>query len=209
MGDIWAKEDVEHFGSSEHLSDRSVIHPVGAPSYVLDTRGLAGSHEALRQENARLLKLLDEARPFVGAFAVLIGEADGEGSRALALHGEIARAFQGEAKAGCLAPRRSELTERQRRGFSRVLFILASSTSSRWDQHLRYEIGDEDADAVIAWLAREGIPGDFGSERSSAIIAGTTVISDGPGGTGTLIHLADNVREALNLPKSERGKDPR
>ncbi len=48
-----------------------------------------------------------------------------------------------------------QLTERQRRGMRRTLWRLASATSSRWDQHLRDFIGDEDADAVIAWVKLE------------------------------------------------------
>lgn len=47
------------------------------------------------------------------------------------------------------------LTPRQAAGLRRVLQRVASMSSARWDQHLRYEIEDEDADAAIAWVTRE------------------------------------------------------
>lgn len=38
------------------------------------------------------------------------------------------------------------------------LFLsIGSWTSSRWDQHLRYEYGDEKTDKIISWLIAEGI----------------------------------------------------
>lgn len=50
---------------------------------------------------------------------------------------------------------RVRFTERQRDGMRKVLRKLASATSARWDQHLRDEISDWDADVVIAWLRAE------------------------------------------------------
>jgi coenzyme F420-reducing hydrogenase gamma subunit len=49
------------------------------------------------------------------------------------------------------------LTARQRFGLRMVLLRVCSWTSARYDQHLRYEIGDQDADAVISWLERHGL----------------------------------------------------
>lgn len=49
------------------------------------------------------------------------------------------------------------LTIRQRKALETILTRIGSWTSSRWDQHLRHEVGDEDANAIIAWLAKHGI----------------------------------------------------
>lgn len=49
------------------------------------------------------------------------------------------------------------LTERQRRGFARLLLRIANWTHARWDQWLRDEIGDPDADEVIKWIEDSGI----------------------------------------------------
>ena len=38
------------------------------------------------------------------------------------------------------------------------LFLsIGSWTSSRWDQHLRHEYGDDKTDKIISWLIAEGI----------------------------------------------------
>lgn len=51
------------------------------------------------------------------------------------------------------------LSARQREGLATVLTRIGSWTNARWDQHLRFEVGDEDADAIVAWLAaREVFP---------------------------------------------------
>lgn len=43
------------------------------------------------------------------------------------------------------------LTIGQKRSFARLLVRIGSWSGARWDQHLRYDSGDEDADAIIAW----------------------------------------------------------
>lgn len=55
------------------------------------------------------------------------------------------------------------LTERQRGGLTKILVRIGSWTSSRWDQHLRWEIGDEDTDVIVAWLKSHGIEPSRGS----------------------------------------------
>ena len=58
------------------------------------------------------------------------------------------------------------LTERQRTAFAKMLCFISSWTSARYDQHLRYDVGDEDADAIINWLHAEGInPEEIGNKR--------------------------------------------
>lgn len=42
-------------------------------------------------------------------------------------------------------------------GLQFLLTRIGSWTESRWDQHLRYQIGDEHAETVIAWLAERGV----------------------------------------------------
>lgn len=50
-----------------------------------------------------------------------------------------------------------KLTDRQKKGLEKILNMIASWTAARWDQHLRYEIPDEDANNVIKWLSENGI----------------------------------------------------
>ncbi len=59
-----------------------------------------------------------------------------------------------------------KLTERQRSAFARMLCFIGSWTNARYDQHLRYDVGDEDADAIINWLHAEGInPEEVGNRK--------------------------------------------
>jgi hypothetical protein len=54
--------------------------------------------------------------------------------------------------------RRGEvLTARQCQGVYAVLIRIASWTPNRFDQHLRHEIGDEDADAILKWLGERNL----------------------------------------------------
>ena len=50
-----------------------------------------------------------------------------------------------------------KLTTPQREAARKVLLKIGSWTSSRFDQHLRYEVGDEDADAVLRALNVLGV----------------------------------------------------
>lgn len=50
------------------------------------------------------------------------------------------------------------LTERQRLAVGYLLTRIGSWTSSRFDQHLRHDVGDRDADAILVWLSAQGIP---------------------------------------------------
>ncbi len=52
---------------------------------------------------------------------------------------------------------RNQLNERQRQALSKILSRVASWTAVRWDQHLRHDVGDEDASAVITWLRNAGV----------------------------------------------------
>jgi hypothetical protein len=49
------------------------------------------------------------------------------------------------------------MNDRQRTALSELLTRIGSWTSARWDQHLRYEVGDVDADAIIRWLNAQGV----------------------------------------------------
>ena len=49
------------------------------------------------------------------------------------------------------------LTERQRSALRSFLAQIGSWTSARFDQHLRYNVGDDDADAIIKVLSRMGV----------------------------------------------------
>lgn len=62
-----------------------------------------------------------------------------------------------DAPAPEVLPVTSVLTPRQRLGMSLLLLRIASWTNARFDQHLRDEIGDEDADAVLRALAALGV----------------------------------------------------
>jgi hypothetical protein len=53
------------------------------------------------------------------------------------------------------APPRPALTPRQRRAMRAVLMRYGSLTSHRFDQALRHDVGDEDADEVMRWVERE------------------------------------------------------
>jgi len=46
------------------------------------------------------------------------------------------------------------LSPRQQKGFRAILLRIASWTNARFDQHLRHEISDEDADAVLRFLGK-------------------------------------------------------
>lgn len=46
----------------------------------------------------------------------------------------------------------NNLTSRQTDALELLLTRIGSWTTARWDQHLRNEVGDEDANAIIAWL---------------------------------------------------------
>lgn len=47
--------------------------------------------------------------------------------------------------------------EEVRDGVVHLFLSIGSWTNSRWDQHLRYEYGDEKTDKIIQWLIAEGI----------------------------------------------------
>lgn len=87
---------------------------------------------------------------FQGKRSVLIG-AEGDGfacSPEAAL--EVARKVL-----ELLGAPRPALTPRQRRAMRAVLMRYGSLTSHRFDQALRHDVGDEDADAVMRWVERE------------------------------------------------------
>lgn len=44
-----------------------------------------------------------------------------------------------------------------RDGVIHLFLSIGSWTNSRWDQHLRYEYGDEKTDTIVQWLIAEGI----------------------------------------------------
>lgn len=46
-----------------------------------------------------------------------------------------------------------------------LLESIAGWTTSRWDQHLRNEVGDEDADRLIQWLEEKGVKPYRGKEK--------------------------------------------
>jgi hypothetical protein len=48
-----------------------------------------------------------------------------------------------------------------------LLTRIGSWTSARWDQHARYEKGDEAADMLIAWLKSHGIdPAEWSTRKA-------------------------------------------
>jgi hypothetical protein len=47
-----------------------------------------------------------------------------------------------------------ELTKEQGDAVFYLLTQIGSWTEARWDQHLRYIICDEEADAIIAWMGK-------------------------------------------------------
>lgn len=44
------------------------------------------------------------------------------------------------------------LTIKQREAFGRMLTRIGGMSSARWDQWLRHDVGDEDADALVRWV---------------------------------------------------------
>lgn len=44
------------------------------------------------------------------------------------------------------------LTEEQKIALCKILMHIGSWTNSRFDQHLRYEINDEDANIILKWI---------------------------------------------------------
>lgn len=55
-----------------------------------------------------------------------------------------------------------ELTRRQKRALEDLLVKIGSWTPARWDQHLRYDVGDADTDAIVLWFRYHGM-NPFGS----------------------------------------------
>jgi hypothetical protein len=51
-----------------------------------------------------------------------------------------------------VSPFRIPLTERQKNAMRALLMKIGSMSNARYDQWLRYDVGDEDANAIIAWL---------------------------------------------------------
>jgi hypothetical protein len=47
------------------------------------------------------------------------------------------------------------MTKRQREAICRILNRVGSWTTARFDQHLRYDVGDEDANEILSFLDRE------------------------------------------------------
>ena len=44
------------------------------------------------------------------------------------------------------------LTTKQKIALCKILMHMGSLTSSRFDQHLRYEINDEDTNIILKWI---------------------------------------------------------
>lgn len=49
------------------------------------------------------------------------------------------------------------LSPRAREALENLLVRIGSWTPARWDQHLRYDVGDEVANEIIAWLEARNI----------------------------------------------------
>lgn len=49
------------------------------------------------------------------------------------------------------------LTTRQAAAMERLLGRVASWSTATWVQHLRYDVGDADAEAIVAWMAAQGV----------------------------------------------------
>lgn len=47
------------------------------------------------------------------------------------------------------------LNDEQRLTMRKLLDYVGSWTAARWDQHVRYDICDEDADVILAWAKQE------------------------------------------------------
>ena len=54
-------------------------------------------------------------------------------------------------------PGAAGVPEEVRDGIVHLFLSIGSWTNSRWDQHLRYEYGDEKTDKIVQWLIAEGI----------------------------------------------------
>ena len=46
------------------------------------------------------------------------------------------------------------LSGRQRQALVKLLRSISGMSGARWDQWLRYDVGDEDTDALMLWLSR-------------------------------------------------------
>lgn len=58
---------------------------------------------------------------------------------------------------GGARPAGSGVPDEVRDGVVHLFLSIGSWTNSRWDQHLRYEYGDEKTDKIVQWLIAEGI----------------------------------------------------
>lgn len=56
-----------------------------------------------------------------------------------------------------MTPFRIPLSERQKNALRTLLMKIGSMSNARYDQWLRHDVGDEDTDAIVAWLRTHGI----------------------------------------------------
>lgn len=112
--------------------------------------------EDLKEENASLKKDLDALRKkFEEAVGVVTQLLDvSKGGPEAALPKEVSDFLQ-----TALESAKTELaaSTQARLDLAWLLTRIGSWTNARADQHLRYEFGDERADAVIEWCARLGV----------------------------------------------------
>ena len=52
-----------------------------------------------------------------------------------------------------------ELTPKQKAAVLTLLQRIGSWTNARWDQHLMYDVGDEDTRVIIKWAREQLGPG--------------------------------------------------
>lgn len=115
----------------------------------------SGKAEGAAEERARVIRILeslstreDEASLGPECAAWLVDEAI-----EVILAGESTQSGNGPVD----VPKELTLTERQRAALEKLLVRIGSFTSARFHQHLRYEVGDDDTNAILQFLAAHGV----------------------------------------------------
>lgn len=71
-----------------------------------------------------------------------------------------------------------ELTTKQKAAVLTMLQRIGSWTAARWDQHLRYDVGDEDTDVILKWAHEQLGPGSpSGNDAAIAAAAREYVVA--------------------------------